>query len=114
MLLIHGTQPDADVWGPTFSTLAQHTRVIAYDRRGFSRSTAAASPDYRTHAADAAALLEHLGATPRMESGECRRLEREGDTHPTAQLGEDIDGRGRLAPGEYDRHALVFRRQCFA
>jgi pimeloyl-ACP methyl ester carboxylesterase len=57
MLLIHGTQPDADVWGPTFTALAEHTRVIAYDRRGFSRSTAAASPDYRTHAADAAALL---------------------------------------------------------
>jgi pimeloyl-ACP methyl ester carboxylesterase len=64
LLLIHGTQPDADVWGPTFAALAQHQRVIAYDRRGFSRSAHAPERDYRIHAADAVALLERLGAAP--------------------------------------------------
>ena len=64
LVLIHGTQPDADVWGPTFSALAQQHRVIAYDRRGFSRSAHAPATDYRTHAADAAALIERLGAAP--------------------------------------------------
>jgi 3-oxoadipate enol-lactonase len=64
LLLIHGTQPDADVWGPTFPQSAHEHRVIAYDRRGFSRSTHAPATDYRTHAADAAAMLEGLGAAP--------------------------------------------------
>src|SRR4051812_23972281 len=64
LLLIHGTQPDADVWGPAFAAFAHEHRVIAYDRRGFSRSTHAPEPDYRVHAADAAALLEHLDASP--------------------------------------------------
>src|SRR3954447_5569400 len=64
LLLIHGTQPDADVWGPAFDALAQEQHVIAYDRRGFSRSKHAPEPDYRVHARDAAALLEHLGSVP--------------------------------------------------
>src|SRR3954451_4922748 len=64
LLLIHGTQPDADVWGPAFAALAQDQRVIAYDRRGFSRSKHAPEPDYRVHARDAAALLEHLESVP--------------------------------------------------
>jgi pimeloyl-ACP methyl ester carboxylesterase len=64
LLLIHGTQPDADVWGPTFLALARQHRVIAYDRRGFSRSTHAPATDYHTHARDAAALVNGLGAAP--------------------------------------------------
>ena len=62
ILLVHGVQPGADVWGPAFAALARRHRVLAYDRRGFSRSVHPSEPDYRRHAADAAALLERLGA----------------------------------------------------
>jgi pimeloyl-ACP methyl ester carboxylesterase len=64
LLLVHGTQPDADAWGQLPDLLAAQHRVIAYDRRGFSRSRLASDTDYRVHAADAAALLEHLRAAP--------------------------------------------------
>jgi pimeloyl-ACP methyl ester carboxylesterase len=64
LLLIHGTQPDADAWGSLPDLLAARHRVVAYDRRGFSRSRRAPSTDYHVHAADAAALLEHLQAAP--------------------------------------------------
>jgi pimeloyl-ACP methyl ester carboxylesterase len=64
LLLVHGTQPDADAWGQLPDLLAARHRVIAYDRRGFSRSRLAPNTDYRVHAADAAALLAHLQATP--------------------------------------------------
>src|ERR1700716_891799 len=64
LLLIHGTQPDADAWGQLPDLLAARHRVMTYDRRGFSRSRHAPIKDYRVHAADAAALLEHLQAAP--------------------------------------------------
>jgi pimeloyl-ACP methyl ester carboxylesterase len=64
VLLVHGVQPGAEVWGPVVGDLARRHRVIAYDRRGFGRSVHPPEPDYRRHAADAAALLERLGAAP--------------------------------------------------
>jgi pimeloyl-ACP methyl ester carboxylesterase len=69
LLLIHGTQPDADAWGQLPELLAAQHRVVAYDRRGFSRSGHDAITDYRVHAADAAALLEYLQAAPALILG---------------------------------------------
>jgi len=69
LLLIHGSGPDADAWGPAFDELARDHRVIAYDRRGFSRSPGAPSADWHRHAEEAAALLERLDAAPAHVAG---------------------------------------------
>jgi pimeloyl-ACP methyl ester carboxylesterase len=60
LLLIHGTQPDSDVWRGCVDTLSQQYHVIAYDRRGFSRSPHAPEKDYKQHARDAAELIKQL------------------------------------------------------
>ena len=63
LLLVHGTGAHADLWTPVIDGLSRTHRVIAYDRRGFARS----SPDrarFADHARDAAALLRALDATP--------------------------------------------------
>jgi 3-oxoadipate enol-lactonase len=39
VLFIHGWALDADMWSPQFETLATRFRIIAFDRRGFGRST---------------------------------------------------------------------------
>jgi 3-oxoadipate enol-lactonase len=64
LLLIHGSGLDADGWGPVFDDLAQDHRVIAYDRRGFSRSRHDPIADWRRHADDAASLIEALELAP--------------------------------------------------
>lgn len=65
VLLIHGTGIDADTWGAIYDDLARDHRVIAYDRRGFSRSgPEGATPDWKRHSADAAALLREMEAAP--------------------------------------------------
>lgn len=64
VLLIHGVGGDADVWGEAFDLLGHDHRVIAYDRRGFTRSTHAPVGDPRRHRDDAAALLGALSAAP--------------------------------------------------
>ena len=69
LLLIHGTQPDADTWDTCVEELARHHLVITYDRRGFSRSVHPPIQDYVTHAEDALALLRHLQAEPAMIVG---------------------------------------------
>lgn len=67
ILLIHGTGGDVDNWGPAPEELGRIGRVIAYDRRGCTRSQRP-EPYSRTtpakHADDAADLLDALGATP--------------------------------------------------
>ncbi|HKO90368.1 MAG TPA: alpha/beta hydrolase [Polyangiaceae bacterium] len=67
LLLIHGAGAHADLFDGAVRSLAQHHRVIAYDRRGHSRSGAkpAAVRGYlKQQAEDAAGLLRALGATP--------------------------------------------------
>jgi pimeloyl-ACP methyl ester carboxylesterase len=64
ILLIHGAGGYADIWGGTFAELARGHRVIAYDRRGFRRSTSAPVKDYHRHGEDAAVLLRMLNAVP--------------------------------------------------
>jgi pimeloyl-ACP methyl ester carboxylesterase len=64
LLLVHGTGSYADIWSPVLDGLARTYRVIAYDRRGFARSSPAPGGGLAEHARDAAALLEALGASP--------------------------------------------------
>lgn len=64
ILLVHGFGGDADVWGEAFDLLAEHHRVIAYDRRGFSRSRHVPVDSFERHGKDAAVLLRELGAAP--------------------------------------------------
>ncbi|MHB8691495.1 MAG: alpha/beta fold hydrolase [Solirubrobacteraceae bacterium] len=64
ILLVHGTGGNADVWGDCAAQLAQDHRVIAYDRRGYSRSAHAPVNDLALHSRDAAALLRALDGGP--------------------------------------------------
>src|SRR5205807_5926921 len=67
LLLIHGTGGHADAFDKIVTPLAERYRVIAYDRRGHSRSAAMMHPSkdyFRHHADDAAALLRKLKAAP--------------------------------------------------
>lgn len=64
IVLIHGMGGDADVWGEAFDLLAEDHRVVAYDRRGFTRSTHQPVGDMQRHRDDAAALLRALDAAP--------------------------------------------------
>lgn len=64
LLLIHGNGGGAVVWGATVADLARHWRVIAYDRRGFGRSTHRPITDWSQHAMDAAGLLRSLDVGP--------------------------------------------------
>ena len=68
LLLIHGTGADAAMWGEAVDLLATAARVIAYDRRGHSRSSGPAG-DYAREAEDAAMLLHGLGAAPAVVLG---------------------------------------------
>ncbi len=64
ILLIAGGTGDADSWLASFDRLALRCRVIAYDRRGHSRSSGPPSSDLHLHAEDAAALLAQVDASP--------------------------------------------------
>jgi pimeloyl-ACP methyl ester carboxylesterase len=67
LLLIHGALGNADVWPVVFESLARDHRVIAYDRRAYTRTKAAPAPSgqyFTTHGDDAAALLTALVAAP--------------------------------------------------
>ncbi len=62
VVLIHGWPLDADMWSDQAVFLAEHgLRVIAYDRRGFGRSSQPWNGyDYDTMSDDLAALIDHL------------------------------------------------------
>ena len=64
IFLIAGGTADADCWMDTFERLAAHNRVIAYDRRGHSRSSQPPSTTLARHADDARRLLGQLNAAP--------------------------------------------------
>lgn len=72
IVCIHGTGSSGLVWGEALGRLSHLGRVIAYDRRGCSRSERP-EPYERTsvieHGDDAAALLEALGAAPAVVIG---------------------------------------------
>jgi pimeloyl-ACP methyl ester carboxylesterase len=64
LLLIHGVGPDSRAWSPTFEQLANTHRVVAYDRRGYGRSSPPSGAGWRSHGEDAATLIESLGLAP--------------------------------------------------
>jgi pimeloyl-ACP methyl ester carboxylesterase len=72
ILCIHGAGSSALLWDGAIEKLARLGRVIAYDRRGCSRSERP-DPYHRTsvlqHAEDAAALLDALAAAPAVVIG---------------------------------------------
>ena len=72
VLCIHGAGSSALVWADAVEKLERVGRVIAYDRRGCSRSERP-TPYERTsvgdHADDAAALLDAVGAAPAVVIG---------------------------------------------
>ena len=64
LLLIHGVAADADYFKETAQILAEYYTVVTYDRRGYSRSTAAEDADYamETQAEDAACIIRRMDA----------------------------------------------------
>jgi pimeloyl-ACP methyl ester carboxylesterase len=69
ILLIPPAGATASTWGALVGDLAGVGRVIAYDRRGYSRSGGEIVRSAPAHAVDAAAVLEALGATPAVVVG---------------------------------------------
>jgi len=68
-LLVHPAGATASTWGAVTEELAGIGRVIAYDRRGYARSDGGRALSMSTHTADAAAILEQLGAWPAVVVG---------------------------------------------
>lgn len=62
VLLIHGLGLDARMWDDQVPALRDIARVIRYDARGFGRSPRRDRDVPYTHADDAWALLDHVGA----------------------------------------------------
>jgi esterase len=69
ILLIHPSGSTASTWGAAVEELARIGRVITYDRRGYARSGGEPVRKVSTHTADAAALLETVGADPAVVVG---------------------------------------------
>jgi pimeloyl-ACP methyl ester carboxylesterase len=69
ILLIPPSGATASTWGAVIDELARIGRVIAYDRRGYARSSGEPARSTSTHTADAAALLESLRARPAVVVG---------------------------------------------
>jgi pimeloyl-ACP methyl ester carboxylesterase len=69
ILLIPPAGSTASTWGAFFGDLARAGRVIAYDRRGYSRSGGTSVRSASEHTADAAAILEALEAGPAVAVG---------------------------------------------
>jgi pimeloyl-ACP methyl ester carboxylesterase len=69
ILLIPPAGTTASTWGSLTEALSRIGRVITYDRRGYARSGGEPVRSIPTHTADAAALLEQLGAAPAVVVG---------------------------------------------
>lgn len=69
ILLIHPAGSTTSTWGSATEALGRLGRVIAYDRRGYARSGGIPVRSMSIHTADAAALLEFLGASPAVVVG---------------------------------------------
>lgn len=68
VLLIHGLFGVLEVWEDVQDALVATHQVISYDRRGHGRSPNGTS-DMRTHANDAAALIEQVAGEPAIVVG---------------------------------------------
>jgi 3-oxoadipate enol-lactonase len=63
VLLVHGFGLDARMWDAQVPALSAVAMVIRYDARGFGRSTRRDPDVTYTHASDAWAMLDHVGAS---------------------------------------------------
>lgn len=61
VVLVHGHSLDCSMWEPQMRLLSRFFRVIAYDVRGYGRSSAQREGEQFTHAADLVTLLDSLG-----------------------------------------------------
>jgi pimeloyl-ACP methyl ester carboxylesterase len=65
MILVHGAWTDATTWAAAVAPLSRDHTVIAYDRRGHTRSERGPEPPTRErHEDDLAALIETLDLGP--------------------------------------------------
>lgn len=65
LVLTHGAWTNSDTWLDLTERLRERFQVVAWDRRGHSRSQAdPGSGDYSEDAGDLAALIEYLGGGP--------------------------------------------------
>lgn len=65
VVFVHGSWTDRHAWDMVTPELAARYRVITYDRRGHSQSERPpGTPSLGAHAADLAALIDHLEAAP--------------------------------------------------
>ncbi len=65
LVMVHGSWGDHDNWAPVVPGLAEHYRVVTYDRRGHSRSERPAGQgSIHEDADDLAALVEELDLAP--------------------------------------------------
>lgn len=69
VLLIHAGGGDATTWGGIATMLRERSHVIAYDRRGYSRSAPAEKVTLARHGDDAASVLELLAGEPAVVVG---------------------------------------------
>ncbi len=69
VLLIPPAGSTASTWGTLAGDLAGAGRVIAYDRRGYTRSGGEVARSAAEHTRDAAAILEALAARPAVVAG---------------------------------------------
>lgn len=69
IVLIHPAGATASTWGPVAGELTRAGHLITYDRRGCGRSAGEPTGSIPAHTADAAALLELLGAAPAVVAG---------------------------------------------
>lgn len=137
ILLIPPAGATASTWGRLAEELSGVGRVIAYDRRGYSRSGGEVVRSASAHTADAAAIVEALDASPAVVVGTSagatialdlavRRpdLVRVVVAHESpwrALLHPDVSGLSTLArmqslawQGRYDDAAEVLLRQVYA
>lgn len=68
LVLVPGSNGEADVFKPLADNLSKRFTVVTYDRRGFSRSLLRGAQDYEarlsTDAEDVKALIDHLSNDP--------------------------------------------------
>jgi pimeloyl-ACP methyl ester carboxylesterase len=64
VVFLHGMAGSTAVWGEVLDQLAETHRVIAYDRRGHTRSTGSEHTDHRRNGEDAAEVIRALDAAP--------------------------------------------------
>ncbi|WP_028659591.1 alpha/beta fold hydrolase [Nocardioides insulae] len=70
LVLVHGSWGSHHNWDPVVTALSRHLRVLTYDRRGHSESSAPPGQgSFTEDVADLAALIERLGVGPAWVAG---------------------------------------------